>query len=75
MQSPEEARRAVVPDPDNLSYLTQTTLSVDETNEIVRILEERFPAITGPPRDDICYATQNRQDAVKVIAPASTSSS
>ena len=71
VQSPEEARRVVVPDPDNLSYLTQTTLSVDETNEIVRILEERFPAITGPPSDDICYATQNRQDAVKVIAPAS----
>jgi 4-hydroxy-3-methylbut-2-enyl diphosphate reductase len=71
VQSPEEARTVEVPDPDNLSYLTQTTLSVDETNEIVRILEERFPAITGPPRDDICYATQNRQDAVKVIAPAS----
>jgi 4-hydroxy-3-methylbut-2-enyl diphosphate reductase len=61
----------VVPDPGNLSYLTQTTLSVDETNEIVRILQERFPTIQGPPRDDICYATQNRQDAVKVIAPRS----
>jgi 4-hydroxy-3-methylbut-2-enyl diphosphate reductase len=71
VQSPEEARTLQVPDPDDLSYLTQTTLSVDETNEIVRILEERFPGISGPPRDDICYATQNRQDAVKVIAPAS----
>jgi 4-hydroxy-3-methylbut-2-enyl diphosphate reductase len=71
VQSPEEARRVEVPDPENLSYLTQTTLSVDETNEIVRILQERFPAIQGPPRDDICYATQNRQDAVKVIAPRS----
>ena len=71
VQSPDEARTVEVPDPENLSYLTQTTLSVDETNEIVRILEERFPAIQGPPRDDICYATQNRQDAVKVIAPAS----
>jgi 4-hydroxy-3-methylbut-2-en-1-yl diphosphate reductase len=71
VQSPDEARRVEVPDPVNLSYLTQTTLSVDETNEIVRILQERFPAIQGPPRDDICYATQNRQDAVKVIAPRS----
>jgi 4-hydroxy-3-methylbut-2-enyl diphosphate reductase len=67
--SPEEARRVEVTDPEHLSYLTQTTLSVDETNEIVRILQERFPTIEGPPRDDICYATQNRQDAVKVIAP------
>jgi 4-hydroxy-3-methylbut-2-en-1-yl diphosphate reductase len=71
VQSPEEARTVEVLDAANLSYLTQTTLSVDETNEIVRILQERFPAIQGPPRDDICYATQNRQDAVKVIAPRS----
>ncbi|MGZ8630495.1 MAG: 4-hydroxy-3-methylbut-2-enyl diphosphate reductase [Actinomycetota bacterium] len=71
VQSPEHARSVEVPDPENLSYLTQTTLSVDETNEIVHILEERFPSIQGPPRDDICYATQNRQDAVKVIAPKS----
>ena len=71
VQSPAEAETVEVPYPENLSYLTQTTLSVDETNEIVRILRERFPAILGPPRDDICYATQNRQDAVKVIAPTS----
>jgi 4-hydroxy-3-methylbut-2-enyl diphosphate reductase len=71
VQSTEEARELSVPDPQNLSYLTQTTLSVDETDEIVKILQERFPAIEGPPRDDICYATQNRQDAVKVIAPRS----
>jgi 4-hydroxy-3-methylbut-2-enyl diphosphate reductase len=71
VQSPHEARTIEIADHDNLSYLTQTTLSVDETNEIVRILEERFPTIEGPPRDDICYATQNRQDAVKVIAPKS----
>jgi 4-hydroxy-3-methylbut-2-enyl diphosphate reductase len=71
VQSPEEARTVEVPDPSHLSYLTQTTLSVDETDEIVRILQGRFPSIEGPPRDDICYATQNRQDAVKVIAPAS----
>ncbi len=71
VQSPEQARTVEVPDRENLSYLTQTTLSVDETNEIVRILAERFPSIQGPPRDDICYATQNRQDAVRVIAPRS----
>ena len=69
VQSPEEARTVEVHDPENLSYLTQTTLSVDETNEILAILRERFPAIEGPPREDICYATQNRQDAVKEIAP------
>jgi len=69
VQSPAEARTVEVPDPDNLSYLTQTTLSVDETNEILQILRHRFPGIEGPPREDICYATQNRQDAVKAIAP------
>ncbi|MDP9341822.1 MAG: 4-hydroxy-3-methylbut-2-enyl diphosphate reductase [Actinomycetota bacterium] len=66
--SPEEARRVRVPDPDNVAYLTQTTLSVDETNEIIEVLRQRFPQIQGPPKDDICYATQNRQDAVKEIA-------
>jgi 4-hydroxy-3-methylbut-2-enyl diphosphate reductase len=71
VQSPREARNVEVADPENLSYLTQTTLSVDETNEIIGILRERFPSIQGPPRDDICYATQNRQDAMKVIAPRS----
>jgi 4-hydroxy-3-methylbut-2-en-1-yl diphosphate reductase len=71
VQSPQEARTVDVPDPEHLSYLTQTTLSVDETDQIVAILKERFPALQGPPRDDICYATQNRQDAVKVIAPLS----
>jgi 4-hydroxy-3-methylbut-2-enyl diphosphate reductase len=69
VQSPEEARTVQVIDPENLSYLTQTTLSVDETNEILGILRERFPAIEGPPREDICYATQNRQDAVKALVP------
>jgi len=68
VQDVEEARRVEIDDPTNLSYLTQTTLSVDETNQIVRVLRERFPAIEGPPREDICYATQNRQDAVKVLA-------
>jgi 4-hydroxy-3-methylbut-2-enyl diphosphate reductase len=68
VQSPEEARTVVLPDPGRVGYLTQTTLSVDETNEVIRILRERYPAIQGPPRDDICYATQNRQDAVKEVA-------
>ncbi len=66
--SPEEARTVEVPDPSNVSYLTQTTLSVDETNEIIAVLRSRFPAIQAPPKDDICYATQNRQDAVKALA-------
>jgi 4-hydroxy-3-methylbut-2-enyl diphosphate reductase len=66
--SPDEARTVEVPDPSNVSYLTQTTLSVDETNQIIEVLRERFPAIQAPPKDDICYATQNRQDAVKVLA-------
>ncbi len=67
VQSPEEARTVRIDDPTGLSYLTQTTLSVDETNEIVAILRHRFPQIQGPPREDICYATQNRQDAVKEV--------
>jgi 4-hydroxy-3-methylbut-2-en-1-yl diphosphate reductase len=64
----EEARTVDVPDPTNVSYLSQTTLSVDETNQVIDVLRERFPDIHGPPRDDICYATQNRQDAVKALA-------
>jgi 4-hydroxy-3-methylbut-2-enyl diphosphate reductase len=64
----EEARSVDVPDPANVSYLSQTTLSVDETNQIIDVLRARFPEIKGPPRDDICYATQNRQDAVKALA-------
>ncbi|MGH2525416.1 MAG: 4-hydroxy-3-methylbut-2-enyl diphosphate reductase [Actinomycetota bacterium] len=68
VQDVAEARSLRVVDPDNLAYLTQTTLSVDETNEIVQALRERFPSIEGPPREDICYATQNRQDAVKELA-------
>ena len=61
--------RALAPEaPDNLSFLTQTTLSVDDTAGIVGILRERFPAIAGPKREDICYATSNRQEAVKSVA-------
>ncbi|HVF07881.1 MAG TPA: 4-hydroxy-3-methylbut-2-enyl diphosphate reductase [Actinomycetota bacterium] len=69
VQSPAEARTVEIAGRGPLSFLTQTTLSVDETNEIVAILRQRFPHIEGPPRDDICYATQNRQDAVRAIAP------
>jgi 4-hydroxy-3-methylbut-2-enyl diphosphate reductase len=68
VQDVREARALRVEDPDRLSYLTQTTLSVDETNQIIAVLRERFPSIQGPPREDICYATQNRQDAVKALA-------
>jgi 4-hydroxy-3-methylbut-2-en-1-yl diphosphate reductase len=68
VQTVEEARSVQVADTGNLSYLTQTTLSVDETGEIVDALRERFPTIQGPPREDICYATQNRQDAIKEVA-------
>jgi len=66
--SREEAARVEVPDPDKVVYLTQTTLSVDDTREIVRVLEHRFPNLKAPPKEDICYATQNRQDAVKALA-------
>lgn len=68
VQSPDEARAVDLPDPEHVSYLTQTTLSVDETSQIIDILRERFPAMEAPPREDICYATQNRQDAVKELA-------
>jgi 4-hydroxy-3-methylbut-2-enyl diphosphate reductase len=68
VRSPEEAETIHVDDPTRVAYLSQTTLSVDETNEVIGVLRERFPAIEGPPRDDICYATQNRQEAVKDLA-------
>ncbi|MGI9144396.1 MAG: 4-hydroxy-3-methylbut-2-enyl diphosphate reductase [Candidatus Planktophila sp.] len=67
-----EGARNIVPTPGKkLVWLSQTTLSVDETLETVKILKERFPEISDPPSDDICYATQNRQEAIKVIAPQS----
>ena len=64
-----DARRFQPRDPAHLAFITQTTLSVDDTAEIVRVLQERFPAIVGPHKEDICYATTNRQAAVKAIAP------
>jgi 4-hydroxy-3-methylbut-2-enyl diphosphate reductase len=65
----EEVAGLNVASPDKLAYVTQTTLSVDDAAAIVAALKERFPRIRGPKRDDICYATQNRQDAVKGMAP------
>src|SRR5699024_4402994 len=69
VQSPEEARTVDVPADAKLVWISQTTLSVDETMATVDILRERFPQLQDPPSDDICYATQNRQVAVKKIAP------
>jgi 4-hydroxy-3-methylbut-2-enyl diphosphate reductase len=67
VQSAAEAETVVLPRPDRLAYLTQTTLSVDETAEIVAVLRRRFPHVEGPRKDDICYATTNRQSAVKAM--------
>ena len=66
-----DVQALAVGNPDMLAYVTQTTLSVDDAQLIVDALRARFPAIVGPKRDDICYATQNRQDAVKFMAPRS----
>ena len=66
-----DAEKVTVPDPENLAYITQTTLSVDDTAAIVDVLKHRFPAIEGPNKADICYATTNRQEAVRTIAPRS----
>lgn len=68
--SAEEAESVEPPDESNLHYLTQTTLSLDEANEIIEVLKRRFPAIQGPKAQDICYATENRQQAVKRRAPS-----
>ncbi|HVE49264.1 MAG TPA: 4-hydroxy-3-methylbut-2-enyl diphosphate reductase [Casimicrobiaceae bacterium] len=68
VDSIEDVEALQVRDPAKLAYVTQTTLSVDDAAAIVDALKQRFPAIVGPKRDDICYATQNRQDAVKVLA-------
>ena len=65
VESPEDVDKVIVDKPDDISYVTQTTLSVDDTKEIIEKLQTRFPNIQSPKRDDICYATQNRQDAVK----------
>ena len=69
VETVEEARAFTPRDPGNLAYVTQTTLSVDDTAEIVAALKARFPQIVGPHKEDICYATTNRQEAVKKVAP------
>ncbi|WP_456844319.1 4-hydroxy-3-methylbut-2-enyl diphosphate reductase [Cellulomonas sp. P5_C6] len=69
VNSPAAVADVVVRDPDKLIWISQTTLSVDETMDTVRLLRERFPNLQDPPSDDICYATQNRQVAVKKLAP------
>ena len=68
VESPEDVDALSVADESKLAYLTQTTLSVDDANRIIRRLRERFPQIAAPPKDDICYATQNRQEAVAMLA-------
>ncbi len=69
VETVEDVATLRVTSPDKLAYVTQTTLSVDDARAIVAALKARFPSIRGPKRDDICYATQNRQDAVKFMAP------
>lgn len=68
VESPDDVADLEVRYPDNLAYVTQTTLSVDDTQAVIRELLRQFPSIQGPKRDDICYATQNRQDAVKDLS-------
>lgn len=68
VESPEDVNALEVTYPDELAYVTQTTLSVDDTQGVIEALQEKFPSIVGPKHDDICYATQNRQDAVKEVA-------
>ena len=68
VESVADVDRLSVADPDRVAYITQTTLSVDDTRAIIEALQRRFPTIAGPPKADICYATTNRQDAVKDIA-------
>ena len=68
VEAPDDVEALQVNQPDNLAFVTQTTLSVDDTQAVIEALKARFPAISGPKHDDICYATQNRQDAVKDLA-------
>jgi 4-hydroxy-3-methylbut-2-enyl diphosphate reductase len=68
IEQPEDVASLKIKNPDTLAYVTQTTLSMDDTEVVVKTLRERFPNLEGPKKDDICYATQNRQDAVKQLA-------
>ena len=70
VEGPEDVAKLEVRDADNLAFVTQTTLSIDDARRTIDALKSRFPTIVGPKRDDICYATQNRQDAVKALAEA-----
>jgi len=70
VETPEDAARLEVRDPSRLAFVTQTTLSVDDTARIVEALRARFPGLASPRKEDICYATQNRQDAVKALVEA-----
>ena len=67
VETPEDVARLEVNDPERLAFVTQTTLSVDDTARVIDALRARFPSLTGPRKEDICYATQNRQDAVKSL--------
>ncbi len=69
VETPQDVARLQVSSPDNLAFVTQTTLSVDDAAQVASALRERFPNIVEPKKSDICYATQNRQDAVKIMAP------
>ena len=68
VEGPDDVERLDVQDPSNLAFVTQTTLSIDDARRTIDALKKRFPDIVGPKRDDICYATQNRQDAIKALA-------
>lgn len=68
VETPEDVTALQVADPEKLAYVTQTTLSVDDATQVINALKDRFPNIKAPKSDDICYATQNRQDAVKIMA-------
>jgi 4-hydroxy-3-methylbut-2-enyl diphosphate reductase len=68
VETQEDAERLELPHSKKLAYLTQTTLSVDDANRVITVLRRRFPHMVGPPKDDICYATQNRQEAVRELA-------
>ncbi|QEG36632.1 4-hydroxy-3-methylbut-2-enyl diphosphate reductase [Bythopirellula goksoeyrii] len=68
VETPEEVDRLTVVDESKVAYLTQTTLSVDDANRIIKRIRQRYPDVASPPKDDICYATQNRQEAVSVLA-------
>lgn len=68
VENESDVAKLKVQHPENLAYVTQTTLSIDDTSRVINALRKRFPAIQGPKKDDICYATQNRQDAVKQLA-------